>query len=115
MGTESYIGRSVPRKDGEDKVRGKLRYLGDRFAPEMLHAAVKTSPHAHALLTKIDIDAALQAPGVRAVLTGADIPEILVSILVISRPWLTRKFVTTENRLQRLSPTARRKRGQHCR
>lgn len=74
MGTESHIGRSLPRKDGEDKVRGKLRYLGDRLAPEMLHAAVKTSPHAHALLSKIDIHAALQAPGVRAVLTGADIP-----------------------------------------
>lgn len=74
MEVHKHIGISLPRKDGEDKVRGKLRYLSDRQSPQMLHAAIKTSPHAHALIIKVDTSAALEAPGVRAVLTGEDIP-----------------------------------------
>jgi CO/xanthine dehydrogenase Mo-binding subunit len=74
MHHEKYVGAAMLRRDGPDKVRGKLRYLGDRFSPQMLHAALVVSPHAHAQLKKIDTAAALAAPGVRAVLTGADIP-----------------------------------------
>ena len=74
MAELKHVGASTPRKDGEDKVRGRLRYLADKKSPDMLHAALKTSPHAHALIKSINPDQALQAPGVRAVLTGKDIP-----------------------------------------
>jgi len=86
------IGTSIPRKDGDDKVCGRLRYLGDKHLPGMLHAAVKTSPHAHALIQKIDTGSALKAPGVRAVLTGADIPGN-IGIYLGDKPPLARKKV----------------------
>ncbi len=74
MAEEQYVGVSVPRKDGPDKVRGKLRYLNDHLSPEFLHAVIKVSPHAHARIIKVDVSAALKSSGVRAILTGADIP-----------------------------------------
>ncbi len=69
-----YLGRSVPRKDGLDKVHGRLRYADDLHPPGCLHAVLLTSPHAHARIVSIDRTAAEAAPGVRAVLTGADLP-----------------------------------------
>jgi CO/xanthine dehydrogenase Mo-binding subunit len=87
-----FIGISVPRKDGDDKVRGKLSYLGDKFSPQMLHAVVKTSPHAHALITKIETAEALESPGVRAVLTGEDIPGN-IGIYLGDKPPLARHKV----------------------
>jgi len=92
MEERKHIGTSFPRKDGEDKVRGILRYLGDMQTPQMLHAAIKTSPHAHALISKIDTSAALQAPGVRAVLTGKDIP-CNIGIYLGDKPPLARHKV----------------------
>ncbi len=92
MEERKHIGTSFPRKDGEDKVRGILRYLGDMQSPQMLHAAIKTSPHAHALISKIDTSAALQAPGVRAVLTGKDIP-CNIGIYLGDKPPLARHKV----------------------
>lgn len=92
MEQQKFIGISVPRKDGEDKVRGKLRYLGDKYSPDMLSAAIKTSPHAHALIRKIDTTRALKAPGVRAVLTGADIPGN-IGIYLGDKPPLAHKKV----------------------
>jgi CO/xanthine dehydrogenase Mo-binding subunit len=89
MAEEQYVGVSVPRRDGPDKVRGKLRYLGDRFSPETLHAALKTSPHAHAKIVKIETSAALELSGVRAVLTGADIPGN-IGIYIGDKPPLAR-------------------------
>ena len=74
MAEKSYLGLSLPRRDGADKIRGKIRYLGDHITPHTLHAALKTSPHAHAKITGIDRSQALKSPGVRAVLTGDDLP-----------------------------------------
>jgi CO/xanthine dehydrogenase Mo-binding subunit len=74
MAEQQFIGVSVPRKDGPDKVRGKLRYLSDQLMPQTLHAALKVSPHAHAIIKNIDSSVAEQQPGVRAVLTGDDVP-----------------------------------------
>jgi CO/xanthine dehydrogenase Mo-binding subunit len=74
MSEEQYIGAPLLRKDGPDKVRGRLRYLGDQLSVQTLHAALKTSPHAHAKIIRIDSAVALKSPGVRAVLTGADVP-----------------------------------------
>ena len=92
MEEPKHIGISFPRKDGEDKVRGILRYLGDKQSPQMLHAALKTSPHAHALISKIDTAEALKAPGVRAILTGEDIPGN-IGIYIGDKPPLARHKV----------------------
>ncbi|MDW7739816.1 MAG: xanthine dehydrogenase family protein molybdopterin-binding subunit [Bacillota bacterium] len=82
----------MKRKDGDDKVNGRLLYLGDKQSPAMLHAAVKTSPHAHALIRKIDIAGAKAAPGVKAVIAGDDVPGN-IGIYLGDKPPLARKRV----------------------
>jgi CO/xanthine dehydrogenase Mo-binding subunit len=68
-----YIGKPVSRDDAIDKVTGAARYTHDLTFPGMLHGAVVASPHASARIVHIDVDAARAMPGVRAVLTGADL------------------------------------------
>jgi len=69
------IGTRVPRPDGVDKVTGRARYGADAYAPGQLVGLVLRSPHAHAEIKKIDISRAEKIPGVKAVLTSADMPD----------------------------------------
>ncbi len=63
----------MTRSDASLKVTGTAPYAVDVALSGMLHAKVLRSPHAHALVTRIDTTAAEQAPGVRAVLTRCDL------------------------------------------
>lgn len=66
------IGQSVRRAEDRRFVSGTGQYVDDITMPRMVFAAVVYSPHAHALIRAIDAETARQAPGVLAVLTGAD-------------------------------------------
>ncbi len=66
------IGQPVRRKEDQRFVTGTGRYLDDMNLAGQAHAFFQRSPHAHAVLRKIDTAAARKAPGVIAVLTGAD-------------------------------------------
>jgi aerobic carbon-monoxide dehydrogenase large subunit len=66
------VGQSVPRFEDLRLVRGGGRYVDDIVLPSMLFGVVLRSPHAHAAIRAIDTIAAKAAPGVHAVLTGAD-------------------------------------------
>ena len=66
------IGVSVPRIEDEALLTGVGRFIDDIDMPGQAHAHFVRSPYAHARIRGIDSDAALQAPGVVAVLTGAD-------------------------------------------
>ncbi len=68
------VGRSLPRPDIVAKVTGRALYAADLRFPEMLHAAVLRSAHAHARVVRLEVDRARAMPGVVAVLTAADIP-----------------------------------------
>ncbi|MBM3218190.1 MAG: xanthine dehydrogenase family protein molybdopterin-binding subunit [Candidatus Rokubacteria bacterium] len=70
------VGLSIPRPDGPDKVTGKVQYVADITPRGLLHAKLLRSPHAHAKIVRIDVSKARALPGVRAVLTAADIPEL---------------------------------------
>jgi CO/xanthine dehydrogenase Mo-binding subunit len=61
------------RVEGSDKVTGAAQYAGDVTRPGMLHAAFVGSPHPHARILQVDTQRARAMPGVRAVLTGADV------------------------------------------
>jgi CO/xanthine dehydrogenase Mo-binding subunit len=61
------------RVDGRDKSSGRLQYTADIKRPNMLWAAYAKSPYAHAKIVRVDTAAAKAVPGVRAVLTAADI------------------------------------------
>src|SRR6266700_675994 len=66
------IGQSVPRFEDLRLVRGGGRYVDDIALPGMVFGHVLRSPHAHARIRSIDTGKAKAAPGVLAVLTGAD-------------------------------------------
>jgi aerobic carbon-monoxide dehydrogenase large subunit len=67
------IGAAVPRLEDERLLTGRGRYADDISAPGMAYAHVVRSPYAHARIRGIDTRAALQSPGVIAVLTGEDV------------------------------------------
>jgi xanthine dehydrogenase molybdenum-binding subunit len=70
------IGTRPIRHDGTDKVTGRALYGADIRLPDLLHGAVLRSPHAHARMRSIDTTAAAQLPGVKAVVTAEDLPDI---------------------------------------
>jgi xanthine dehydrogenase molybdenum-binding subunit len=70
----SIIGTRPIRPDGADKVTGRAIYGADVRLPGMLYGRVKRSPHAHAIIKRIDVSKALALPGVHAVVTHADFP-----------------------------------------
>ncbi len=75
MSERHYVGSREPRIDGRDKVSGAARFVDDLdFGPDLLHAAVVESSHAHARIVAIDTSGAEAIPGVVKVVTGADFP-----------------------------------------
>jgi xanthine dehydrogenase molybdenum-binding subunit len=74
-GKFKVIGTRPIRHDGVDKVTGRARYGADYAFPGMLHGKVLRSPHPHANIKSINVEKALALPGVKAVVTSADLPE----------------------------------------
>ncbi|MDT3396896.1 molybdopterin cofactor-binding domain-containing protein [Streptomyces sp. B1866] len=68
------LGVSVPPADAPAKASGTFPYAADLWAEGLLWAAVLRSPHPHARIASVDTSQAEQMPGVRAVLTHADVP-----------------------------------------
>src|SRR3954470_1500055 len=66
------IGQAVQRVEDASFLTGRARYVDDIQLPHMLHGAVVMSPHAHARIRGINVDAAMKSPGVHLILTGAD-------------------------------------------
>jgi CO/xanthine dehydrogenase Mo-binding subunit len=69
------VGTRPARPDGVDKVTGRARYGADATAPGQLVALVLRSPHPHAIIKKIDTSKAEKLPGVKAIITSADLPD----------------------------------------
>ena len=70
------VGTRPIRPDGLDKVTGRARYSADIHLPGMLHGKLLRSPHAHARIRSIDCSRAMELPGVKAVVTAADMPDV---------------------------------------
>jgi carbon-monoxide dehydrogenase large subunit len=77
----SYIGRSVPRPNLARLTQGRGQYVSDVVLPRMAHAAFVRSPHAHARIRNIETAEAKAAPGVIAVVTGAELAKVIT-------PWV---------------------------
>ena len=71
-----YVGTRPIRHDGVEKVTGRANYGADIVLPGMLHGAIARSEHAHARIVRIDTSGAEAMDGVRAVVTGADFPDV---------------------------------------
>src|SRR6266705_3653093 len=74
------IGLSVKRREDRRLLTGRGRYVDDLRLPDLLHAAIVRSPHAHARIVGIDARRATALPGVLAVLTIADLPECAAAV-----------------------------------
>ncbi|MCH7606700.1 MAG: xanthine dehydrogenase family protein molybdopterin-binding subunit, partial [Chloroflexi bacterium] len=83
------VGTRPIRHDGTDKVTGRAKYGGDFQAAGLLHGKVLRSPHAHARIKSIDVSRALAYPGVKAVITGEDMP-----VNKMESPGRTTKFAS---------------------
>ncbi len=70
------VGTNPVKHDGLDKVLGRAKFGADAYLPGMLYGKILRSPHAHAIIKSIDTSKAEALPGVKAVITSADFPEI---------------------------------------
>src|SRR3954462_4645690 len=78
------IGGYVPMVDGPEKVSGRAKYTADLINPSMLAGRIFRSPYSHAEIIDVDVSAALQLPGVKAIVTGADCDKTF-GVLPIAR------------------------------
>ena len=74
MAAFTIVGAPVLRAEGPDKVAGRSIYAADVNLPGQLWGKILRSPHPHARIRHIDASKARKVPGVKAVVTGQDIP-----------------------------------------
>ena len=82
----SSVGKRIPKIDAVDKATGRAQYIQDMKLPGMLYGKILYSKFPHARIVKIDTSKARALPGVRAVITGEDIPEIKMGVYKDNRP-----------------------------
>ena len=70
------LGNSYPRVDAYEKVTGRAAYASDVYLPGMLACKLLPGARRHARILRIDASRAAALPGVRAVITGADFPDV---------------------------------------
>lgn len=75
-----FIGKPMPVLEDRRFVRGRGRYINDMVLPGMLHLGVASARVAHARIISVDVTEARKAPGVVAVLTGADVARMMEPI-----------------------------------
>jgi CO/xanthine dehydrogenase Mo-binding subunit len=69
------VGQRIPKRDAPLKVSGGAVYIQDMKVPGMLHGKILYSKYAHAKILKLDTSKAEKLPGVKAVITAADVPN----------------------------------------
>ena len=87
------VGIPSPRVEGEQKVSGAAMYAVDVVLPDMLWAKVLRSPVAHGRIKRIDTAKAAALPGVKAVLTGADLAGAKIGKKIVDMPLLAENVV----------------------
>ena len=96
---------SFVRPDGREKVTGAGRYTADLTLTGQLHAAFRYADHPHARIGGIDAERARALPGVLAVVTHEDVPDVLYGGSVQDRRLFARDTVRFEGDS---SPASRR-------
>ncbi|HEX2587705.1 MAG TPA: xanthine dehydrogenase family protein molybdopterin-binding subunit [Gaiellales bacterium] len=87
------------RQDGKDKVTGLGRYTADLTMTGMLHAKFRYADHAHARVLRIDASKARALPGVFAVITHEDVPDVRYGAFVQDRRLFAKSTVRYEGEL----------------
>lgn len=81
----SNLGKSVQRLDGISKVTGKAVYASDIQHPTALIGRLLLSNRPHARILSINTVKALSLPGVKAVISGADVPDVRYGLIIKDR------------------------------
>src|ERR1044071_8836017 len=90
------VGSPIPRAEGSAKVAGQTIYTADVNLPGTLWGKILRSPHAHARIRRIDVSKAQQVPGVKAIVTGQDVPKHYIGKQIRDMPvlcWDVVRFV----------------------
>jgi CO/xanthine dehydrogenase Mo-binding subunit len=82
------VGRATPRVEGELKVTGKALYSADLNLPNILWGRCLRSPIPYGRIRRIDTSKALQVAGVKAVITGEDVPGLRIGRCIYDTPVL---------------------------
>jgi carbon-monoxide dehydrogenase large subunit len=89
------VGKTLPRVEGYGKVTGQTQYAADLPFDGLLWAKVLRSSLPHARIVKVDTSRATALPGVRVVLTGADVKDVYVGTRVKDQPVLAYDKIRT--------------------
>src|SRR3954467_10928355 len=84
------------RPDGKEKVTGSGRYTADLNLTGQLHAKLRYANHTHARIVRIDTTKPRALPGVRAILTQEDVPDVRYGIMVKDRRLFAKERVRFE-------------------
>ena len=87
----TVVGQPIPKRDAVEKATGRAQYIQDINLPGMLYGKILYSKYPHARIVHIDTTRAQKLQGVRAILTGKDIPEIKLGVYQDNRPLKTDK------------------------
>jgi CO/xanthine dehydrogenase Mo-binding subunit len=82
------VGKPTPRVEGELKVTGKALYSADLKLPDTLWGKCLRSPISYGRIKRIDTIKAAQVPGVKAVITGQDVPGLRIGRCIYDTPVL---------------------------
>ncbi|TRZ69743.1 MAG: 4-hydroxybenzoyl-CoA reductase subunit alpha [Bacteroidetes bacterium] len=72
----SVVGKRLPKIDAPDKATGRAIYTDDISLPNMIYGKLLLSPVPHARIRSINTEKARELPGVKVILTGADVPDV---------------------------------------
>ncbi len=108
--SNKWIGKRTIRPDGADKVTGRAAFAADAAMPGMIWGKVLRSPHPHARIKAIDTSKAEALPGVKSVVTAADIVEFPVDtpvpLGIQDMRWMSRNIMAREKALFHGHPVA---------
>jgi xanthine dehydrogenase molybdenum-binding subunit len=82
----NVVGKRIPKRDAVEKATGRAQYIQDVKLPRMLYGKILYSKYPHARIVNVDTTRARKLPGVRAILTGDEIPEIKLGVYQDNRP-----------------------------
>ena len=91
-----WIGQSMKRVEDPRLLTGRGKYIDDVVLPNMAHAAVLRSPHAHARIKSIDTSRAEALPGVVLVMTGAQAAEHTGPLPCFANPPVAQYCIATD-------------------
>ncbi|MGA2318117.1 MAG: molybdopterin cofactor-binding domain-containing protein [Thermodesulfobacteriota bacterium] len=99
------VGKRIPKLDAEEKVTGKAIYIHDLKVPGMLYGKILYSSYPHAKIKSIDISKAEKLSGVKAVLTGYNIPSIKFGVYKDNVPLKANKVCSLRDEIAAVAAT----------